>query len=106
MKLPANHGVWLRSVVTGYYQYHAVPGNIDQLRIFKRRVNRLWRKVLVRRSQRARKKWEKFAPIFDSWIPPPRVLHPYPDWHRLKMYEESWLLRSQHYPTQNDRVSE
>ena len=72
-------GVWLRSVVTGYYQYHAVPGNIDQLRIFQRRVNRLWRNVLVRRSQRGRKKWEKFAPVFDRWIPPPRVLHPYPD---------------------------
>src|ERR1700726_251925 len=72
-------GVWLRSVVTGYYQYHAVPGNIDQLRIFQRRVNRLWRDVLVRRSQRARKKWEKFAPVFEKWIPTPRVLHPYPD---------------------------
>jgi RNA-directed DNA polymerase len=71
-------GVWLRSVVTGYYQYHAVPGNIDQLRLFRKRVNRLWHAVLVRRSQRARKKWEKFAPVFDKWIPTPRVLHPYP----------------------------
>jgi group II intron reverse transcriptase/maturase len=72
-------GVWLRSVVNGYYQYHAVPGNIDQLRIFRNRVNRLWRNVLVRRSQRARKKWERFTPILERWIPPPRVLHPYPD---------------------------
>ncbi len=72
-------GVWLRSVVTGYYQYHAVPGNIDQLRIFRSRVNRLWRNVLVRRSQRARKKWEKFTSVLERWIPPPRVLHPYPD---------------------------
>ena len=72
-------GAWLRSVVTGYYQYHAVPGNIDQLRLFRNRVNRLWRNVMVRRSQRARKKWEKFAPVFDRWIPTPRVLHPYPD---------------------------
>jgi group II intron reverse transcriptase/maturase len=38
-------GAWLRKVVTGYYQYHAVPGNIDQLRIFRQRVNRLWRNV-------------------------------------------------------------
>jgi hypothetical protein len=72
-------GVWLRSVVTGYYQYHAVPGNIDQLRLFRKRVNRLWRNVLVRRSQRAQKKWEKFTPLLERWIPPPRVLHPYPD---------------------------
>jgi RNA-directed DNA polymerase len=72
-------GAWLRSVVTGYYQYHAVPGNIDQLRLFRQRVNRLWRGVLIRRSQRARKKWEKFTPVFDKWIPTPRVLHPYPE---------------------------
>ena len=62
-------GVWLRSVVTGYYQYHAVPGNLDQLRLFQKRVKRLWHNVLVRRSQRARKKWESFAPVFDRWVP-------------------------------------
>jgi hypothetical protein len=29
-------GAWLRIVVLGYYQYHAVPGNTTQLRIFQR----------------------------------------------------------------------
>ena len=28
-------GAWLRKVVLGYYQYHAVPGNTGQLRIFQ-----------------------------------------------------------------------
>ena len=72
-------GGWLRKVVSGYYQYHAVPGNIDQLRIFRRRVNRLWRNVLARRSQTAKKKWEQLIPVLERWIPPPRVLHPYPE---------------------------
>jgi RNA-directed DNA polymerase len=72
-------GEWLRKVVNGYYQYHAVPGNIDQMRTFRKRVNRLWRNVLVRRSQRASKEWEKFTPVFERWIPPPRILHPYPE---------------------------
>jgi group II intron reverse transcriptase/maturase len=72
-------GAWLQKVVSGYYLYHAVPGNIDQLYLFKHRVHRLWRSVLVRRSQTARKKWAKYGPIFDRWIPTPRVLHPYPD---------------------------
>jgi len=72
-------GEWLRRVVNGYYQYHAVPGNVDQLYLFKNRVNRLWRNVLVRRSQRARKKWEKLTQLFDRWIPSPRVLHPHPE---------------------------
>src|SRR5260370_23817504 len=30
----AEVGAWLRKVVLGYYQYHAVPGNTMQLRIF------------------------------------------------------------------------
>jgi len=61
-------GAWLRKVVTGYYQYHAVPGNIGQLRTFRQRINRLWRNVLVRRSQRAKKKWESLTSVFDRWI--------------------------------------
>jgi len=72
-------GEWLRKVVTGYYQYHAVPGNTAQLRIFRNRVCRLWRGVLVRRSQRARMRWERLNPVLDRWVPIPRVLHPYPD---------------------------
>jgi RNA-directed DNA polymerase len=72
-------GAWLRKVVWGYYQYHAVPGNIDQLSTFKHRIHRLWRNVLVRRSQTARKKWTKYGPVFDRWIPTPRILHPYPE---------------------------
>jgi hypothetical protein len=72
-------GEWLRRVVLGYYQYHAVPGNSSQLRIYRRRVCRLWRNVLVRRSQRAQVRWDRHFPLLDRWIPQPRVLHPYPD---------------------------
>jgi len=75
----ADVGAWLRKVVLGYYQYHAVPGNTIPLRIFKLRVCRLWQSVLVRRSQRAKRRWDRFTPVLDRWIPPPRVLHPYPD---------------------------
>jgi group II intron reverse transcriptase/maturase len=71
-------GAWLRKVVNGYYQYHAVPGNLDQVRTFRQRVASLWRSVLVRRSQRARKKWDLLTPIFDRWLPRPHILHPYP----------------------------
>src|ERR1700674_5028771 len=72
-------GAWLRKVVLGYYQYHAVPGNSIQLRIFNRRVGRLWRSVLVRRSQRAQMRWDRLIPLLNRWIPQPRILHPYPD---------------------------
>jgi hypothetical protein len=63
----------------GYYQYHAVPGNSSQLRLFRRRVCRLWRSILVRRSQRAQVRWERLAPLMDRWIPLPRILHPHPN---------------------------
>src|ERR1700726_1688495 len=72
-------GAWLRKVVLGYYQYHAVPGNSIQLRIFNRRVGRPWRSVLVRRSQRAQMRWDRLIPLLNRWIPHPRILHPYPD---------------------------
>src|SRR6185369_4963115 len=36
-------GRWLRSVVRGYYQYHAVPGNLAMLARFRYRLVRLWR---------------------------------------------------------------
>ena len=75
----ADVGQWLRSVVLGYYQYHAVPGNTTQLYIFRRRINWLWRNTLVRRSQRAQMGWKRITPLLNRWIPLPRVLHPYPD---------------------------
>src|SRR6201997_4201855 len=72
-------GAWLRKAVLGYYQYHAVPGNSTQLRIFSRRIGWLWRSVLVRRSKRAQVRWDRLSPLLARWIPQPRILHPYPD---------------------------
>jgi group II intron reverse transcriptase/maturase len=76
---PSEVGAWLRKVVNGYFQYHAVPGNLRQLSTFRQRINRLWYQALARRSQRARKRWETLTPLFERWIPRPTVLHPYPD---------------------------
>jgi hypothetical protein len=33
----AQVGEWLTKVVQGYYQYHAVPGNLNQLSAFRHR---------------------------------------------------------------------
>jgi hypothetical protein len=43
----AEVGKWLRSVVQGYFNYHAVPGNIDSLQSFRAQV------VLVPRAPTA-----------------------------------------------------
>jgi RNA-directed DNA polymerase len=71
-------GKWLRSVVQGYFNYHAVPGNTDSLRVFRFRVTQMWRKALLRRSRRHRLNWERMQRLARRWLPEPRVLHPYP----------------------------
>jgi group II intron reverse transcriptase/maturase len=71
-------GTWLRRVVTGYYNYHAVPGNERPLRAFRREVGRHWRHALRRRSQRARRRWSDFEPLLIEYLPWPRIVHPYP----------------------------
>ena len=43
-------GRWLRRVVQGYFNYHAVPGNVDRLRTFRKEVARGWLHALRRRE--------------------------------------------------------
>jgi len=72
-------GRWLRGVVQGYYNYHAVPGNMAALGAFRREVARAWLHALRRRSQRHRMPWERFNKILDRWIPKPKILYPWPN---------------------------
>ncbi len=74
----AKVGEWLRSVLNGYYQYHAVPGNLSVLKRFRRQVARYWYHALAQRSQR-RPTWEKLGKLFDHWLPVPKVVHAFPD---------------------------
>jgi RNA-directed DNA polymerase len=71
-------GEWLQSVLRGYYQYHAIPGNLPVLSGFRRQVTRLWYCILCQRSQR-RPNWAKLGPVFDRWLPIPHVVHDWPD---------------------------
>jgi RNA-directed DNA polymerase len=75
----AQTGEWLQSVVRGYFNYHAVPGNLDRLGIFRERVTRLWRRTLISRSQTHRLPWTRMHLLAVRWLPQPRVLHPYPE---------------------------
>jgi hypothetical protein len=74
----AQTGQWLRSVVQGYFNYHAVPGNLDSLGSFRERLKRLWRGQLLKRRQRHRRCPSRLAHLVDRWLPRPRVLHPWP----------------------------
>ena len=74
-------GKWLRSVVQGWFNYHAVPGNYPRLDQFLTQVERLWLRVMRRRSQRGRCRWtwSCFHRLARHWLPRPKILHPYPN---------------------------
>jgi RNA-directed DNA polymerase len=72
-------GAWLGSVVRGFMNYYAVPGNIDSIEAFRKQVARLWLRALRRRSQRHRLTWSRFCQSFDHFLPRSRILHPYPN---------------------------
>ena len=71
-------GKWLRQVVRGHYNYFAVPTNGHALSLFRYAVVRLWWRVLSRRSQTARVRWDRMTRISDRWLPTPAILHPFP----------------------------
>ena len=72
-------GRWLASVVRGHFAYYAVPGNTDAVAAFRTQATRHWYKALRRRSQRTRVNWERMNRYATRWLPPARVMHPFPD---------------------------
>jgi group II intron reverse transcriptase/maturase len=76
----ATVGAWLQSVLRGWCQYYAVPGNYSRLRQFREAIQKLWLRALRRRSQRGRRlTWVKFSKLSKRWLPTPKILHPYPN---------------------------
>ena len=73
-------GKWLASVIRGFTNYHAVPGNMKAPREFYTQIGRLWIWVIRRRSQKARCRWtwECFYRLQRHWLPRPRLVHPFP----------------------------
>jgi RNA-directed DNA polymerase len=74
----AELGKWLRQVVQGYFNYHAVPGNFPRLAAFRREVARHLGHTLWRRSQRSRWTHRRLEQFLDRYVPRPKILHPYP----------------------------
>ena len=72
-------GRWLGSVIRGHLAYYAVPGNVRAVRSFRKQVTRHWLAALRSRSQRHRLNWDRMNRLATRWLPPARILHPYPD---------------------------
>src|SRR5208283_2760669 len=77
-------GKWLRSVVSGHIRYYGVPLNGPALTTFRTQVGRLWQRVMSRRSQKGQVCWERMRRYINRWLPPVRIVHPYPR-YRLRV---------------------
>ncbi len=77
-------GRWLRRVMQGWLNYHAVPGNSLRLDQFANAVRRLWFQSLQRRSQKGRDRWTwtRFTRLIAKYLPRPRILQETP-WVRF-----------------------
>jgi len=73
-----NQGKWLRYVVNGYFNYHAVPTNYRALVRFRDQIICRWKRVLSRRSQNGEVNWARMIEIADRGLPRPRIRHPWP----------------------------
>jgi len=71
---------WLRTVVQGWMNYYAVPGNYRKLQEFVDEVSKRWLTVLRRRSQKGqgRWNWRRVHRLVRKHLPRPGILHPYP----------------------------
>jgi len=56
-----------------------VPGNSRAIQAFRTQVTRRWLKALRRRSQRHRLNWERMNRLAERWLPPVKIMHPYPE---------------------------
>lgn len=75
----AAQGRWLNRVMRGYFAYHAVPTNLRSLTAFRYLVTLRWLRTLRRRGQMRVMTWDRFNRVAAKWLPPVRVLHPWPD---------------------------
>jgi RNA-directed DNA polymerase len=72
-------GMWLRRVFQGHLNHYAVPGNWHAVGQFRTQLCRLWLRALRSRSQRGRRMtWAKMNEHIDRWLPPVRIVHPFP----------------------------
>jgi hypothetical protein len=62
---------WFRADVTGQYRGNANFHGLD--------VTDFWRRTLRRRSQKDGFTWKRMTKLVADWLPPPRILHPWPD---------------------------
>lgn len=77
--LPFNNMIkWVNSVLNGYYNYFAVPDNLNVLSNFRFEIMKIIYKSLHRLSQRCKWNWDKFNKHIATKLKFPTRVHPYP----------------------------
>jgi RNA-directed DNA polymerase len=82
-------GKWLMRVVTGFFNYHAVPTNHRALAAFRDEITRGWQQTLRRRSQKGTINWDTMRALANTWLPRPCILHPWPN-QRFAVRHPRW----------------
>jgi RNA-directed DNA polymerase len=60
--------------LVGHYAYYGLPGNWRKLASFRCQVERIWYRVLARRSQR-RSNWDRYVRLLERFsLPQPRLV--------------------------------
>jgi len=79
-------GKWLNSVIRGFQNYYAVPGNMNLVKSFYDQTTSAWLHTLRRRSQKGRNfTWKRFEKLIRWLIPRVRMIHPFPS-QRFQRY--------------------
>lgn len=71
-------GRWLNRVLTGHFNYYGVPGNFRSLQGFRQAVMMLWRRWIIRKSQRSKADYRRMYRLAKRWLPKACIRHPYP----------------------------
>ncbi len=72
-------GKWLNSVIRGFQNYYAVPGNMNLVKSFYDQTTRAWLHTLRRRSNKGQSfTWKRFEKLIRWLIPRVKTVHPFP----------------------------
>ena len=80
-------GKWLNSVIRGYQNYYAIPGNMNLVKSFYDQTTRAWLHTLRRRSHKGQNfTWKRFEKLIRWLIPRVRIVHPFPNQRFQRSY--------------------
>ena len=72
---------WLAAVLRGHYAYYGIPTNGRSLGDFAYEVQKVWFKVLRRRSQKSHMTWSRFNDLLKIFpLPKPRLTRSLNEW--------------------------